>query len=269
MKTYLTIIALVLTVQNSYVVAADTTQAAVKPASTAVGQSSSDPYTGMEFVFVKGGCYQMGSTVPNRDDEQPVHEVCVSDFYLGKYEVTQGQWERVMKKNPSKFNTCGLDCPVETVSWDDSQEFIKQLNALSKRKYRLPTEAEWEYAARSGGKDEKYAGTSDEKNLGDFAWFNENSDKSTHRVGQKKANGLGLYDMTGNIDEWCQDWYEESFYKFSLKMNPLSQNSGSEHVTRGGDWDFNSFRARVAHRSNFPSSLKENLIGLRLLFPAN
>lgn len=270
MKICLAIITFLIFGRTCSVLAADVTvntPATVKTVAAESKQTIVDPYTSMKFVFVKGGCYKMGSAVGNIDDEQPVHDVCVSDFYLGQYEVTQGQWEQVMKNNPSYFKQCGLNCPVESVSWDDSQEFIRKLNALSNKQYRLPTEAEWEYAARSGGKDEIYAGTSDEKSLAEYAWIGENSGKSIHPVGQKKANGLGLYDMTGNVDEWCQDWYEETFYKFSLKTNPLSQNNSSEHVTRGGDWSFKPHRARVAHRSSFVAGLRENLIGLRLVLP--
>lgn len=268
MKMCQTIITLMLSALTGVAGAADAPLAA-KTAPVATVQAIADKSTGMELIFVKGGCFQMGSTIGNKDDEQPVHEVCVSDFYLGKYEVTQAQWEKVMKNNPSHFKQCGPNCPVESVSWDDSQEFIQKLNSLSKKEYRLPTEAEWEYAARSGGKEEKFAGTSDEKSLVDIAWIGENSAGSTHQVGQKKANALGLYDMTGNVDEWCQDWYGETFYSFSLKMNPRNQTSGNEHVTRGGDWSFKTHRARVAHRSSFESGWRENQIGLRLVLPAN
>ena len=275
MKPYLAIVSVsvLLLVQAGVVLAADSATSAPAPGQTVAaggGQSTVDPLAGMEFVLVKGGCYKMGSAAgEGTDDEQPAHEVCVSDFYLGKYEVTQAQWQRVMNDTPSHFKQCGPDCPVESVSWDDSQEFIKKVNAAGKKKYRLPTEAEWEYAARSGGKDEKFAGTSDPKSLGDFAWFRDNSGRATHKVGQKKANGLGLYDMTGNVDEWCQDWYDEAFYKVSLKNNPVSQNNGVEHSTRGGAWDVNAFRARAAHRSKFEAGWRENTIGFRLALPAN
>jgi len=148
----------------------------------------------------------MGDTFGDgKKDEKPSHKVCVNDFYLGIYEVTQGQWEKVMGNNPSSFKK-GNNYPVERVSWEDVQQFIHRLNSQTGRKYRLPTEAEWEYAARSGGKQEKYAGTNQEGELKEYAWFTANSDFQTHPVGQKRPNGLGIYDMIGNVSEWCADW---------------------------------------------------------------
>jgi len=239
------------------------------PAGTpATGQTFIDPTTGVEFILVKGGCYKMGSDA-GADDETPVHEVCVSDFYLGKYELTQGQWEKVMKKNPSHYDKCGADCPVESISWDESQMFLKKLSSLSKKMYRLPTEAEWEFAARSGGRDEKFAGIDDENVLGEFAWFDKNSNMTVHPVGKKKSNGLGFYDMTGNVDEWCQDRYDEAYYKNSPKKNPTGPGAGAERASRGGGYDTTAWRARVAHRSKFDTGSRERNIGLRLLLPIN
>jgi formylglycine-generating enzyme required for sulfatase activity len=128
---------------------------------TTAGEAFTDLTTGIQMVFVQGGCYQMGDTFGDGEsDEKPVHKVCVHDFYMGKYEVTQGQWKAVMGNNPSNFSNCGDNCPVEQVSWADVQQFIQRLNSRSGKNYRLPTEAEWEYAARSGGKSEKWSGTS-------------------------------------------------------------------------------------------------------------
>ena len=208
---------------------------------------------GMEFVFVKGGCFDMGDTFGDGySDEKPVHTVCVSDFYMGKYEVTQGQWKAIMGNNPSYFKNCGDNCPVENVSWYEVQEFIERLNSKSGKKYRLPTEAEWEYAACSGGKREKYAGTND--NPDDYAWHDSNSGKKTHPVGQKRPNGLGLYDMTGNVWEWCSDWCGEDYYASSPKDNPQGPSSGSYRVLRGGSWFYSPRVIRASNRGiDFPS----------------
>ena len=135
-----------------------------------------------------------------------------------------------MGNNPSQFKQCGLDCPVETVSWNDAQAFIRKLNSQSGKQYRLPTEAEWEYAASSGGISETWAGTSDEASL----VLHKNSDNMTHRVGLKKANRLGIHDMSGNIWEWCQDWYNEAYYEDSPKDNPPGADIGGSRVLRGG-----------------------------------
>jgi formylglycine-generating enzyme required for sulfatase activity len=226
----------------------------------------SDPTTNMQLVFVKGGCYQMGSV--EFDDEKPVHQVCLSDFYMGKYEVTQSQWQKVMGNNPSFFKKCGPDCPVESVSWDDAQEFIKKLNAQSGKQYRLPTEAEWEYAARSGGKDEKWAGTSDESAVSRYAWYDKNSSRSTHKVGLKKSNGLGLYDMTGNVWEWCQDWYNEAYYDDSPKDNPPGPDNGEQRVLRGGSWLVIADSARAGYRFRVNPGIGDYTLGIRLLLPA-
>jgi formylglycine-generating enzyme required for sulfatase activity len=161
----------------------------------------------------------------------------VDDFYLGKYEVTQGEWEKVMGSNPSYFKFCGSDCPVEMVSWNDVQEFISRLNQRSGKRFRLPTEAEWEYGVRSGGKRDKWSGTNSERKLGQYAWYDGNSGSRTHVVGEKRPNGLGLYDMTGNVWEWCSDWFGENYYQGSPRNNPEGPGNGSSKVLRGGSWD--------------------------------
>lgn len=204
------------------------------------GKEHKDPITNIDFVFVKGGCFQMGDTFNiGKDwknvsditlgggDERPVHKVCVSDFYMDKYEVTQGAYRQLIGDNPSLFSSCGDDCPVEEVSWDDANAYC------GKAGKRLPTEAEWEYAARSGGKNEKWAGTSNEGKLGDYAWYDANSN-SNHSVGGKLPNGLGLYDMSGNVWEWVSDWYGS--YTSSSQTNPTGPTSGSCRVLRGGSW---------------------------------
>ncbi len=157
----------------------------------------------MVLLKAPAGTYTMGDTFGDgASDELPTHQVTVGEFYIGKYEVTQGQWQAVMGSNPSSFSSCGADCPVESVNLSDVQTFITTLNQLSGKNYRLPTEAEWEYAARSGGQSQEYSGGSD---INAVAWYASNSGGTTHPVGQLQANGLGLYDMSGNVDEWVSD----------------------------------------------------------------
>jgi formylglycine-generating enzyme required for sulfatase activity len=228
--------------------------------------SLKDSVTGMEFVFIKGGCFQMGDTFGDGyGSEKPVHQVCVDDFYMGKYEVTQGQWETVMGANPSYFKGCGSNCPVESVSWNDVQEFISRLNQRSGKRYRLPTEAEWEYAARSGGKAEKWSGTSSEGELGQYAWYFGNAGGRTHPVGEKRPNGLGLYDMTGNVWEWCSDWYGENYYQNSPRNNPEGPGNGASRVLRGGSWYYGSPRGvRASNRGRLDPTLRYADDGFRL-----
>jgi len=231
-------------------------------------RSVKDLYTGMEFVYIKGGCYEMGDTFEDgRKDEKPVHNVCVDDFYLGIHEVTQEQWEKVMGSNPSYFKG-GNNYPVEQVSWEDVLQFVNRLINQTGRNYRLPTEAEWEYAARSGGRKEKYAGTSQEEELKQYAWFAPNSDLQTHPVGQKRPNGLGLYDMTGNVAEFCLDWYDENYYQNSPSNNPKGPNNGTYRVLRGNSYFAYDYRARASARSMVSSSVRNNFIGFRLGFSA-
>ncbi|NLA39893.1 MAG: formylglycine-generating enzyme family protein [Smithella sp.] len=233
---------------------------------TAGGKSFTDPNTGMEMVFVKGGCYRMGDTFGDGwDDEKPVHEVCINDFYIGKYEVTQGQWKAVMGENPSSFKNCGDNCPVETVSWNDIQQFLQRLNSRSGKQYRLPTEAEWEYAARSGGKSEKYAGGND---VDAVAWYYKNSGSNTHPLGQKRPNGLGLYDMSGNVWEWCSDWYGEKYYSQSPRDNPDGPSSGSYRVLRGGSWGTRPGFVRAAYRVRFNPGVRVYGSGFRMALSA-
>ncbi|MDP2681682.1 MAG: SUMF1/EgtB/PvdO family nonheme iron enzyme [Deltaproteobacteria bacterium] len=231
-----------------------------------------DPTTGMEFVFVKGGCFQMGDTFGDGDNsEKPVHEVCVDALYMGKYEVTQKEWVAIMGSNPSYFRECGDNCPVEKVSWDDAQEYINKLNQKfpsnspfskgGQGGFRLPTEAEWEYAARSGGKNEKYAGSND---IDSVAWYESNSGNKTHPVGQKKPNGLGLYDMSGNVWEWVNDWYDSGYYENSPKDNSKGPSSGQYRVLRGGSWKVWPQYLRASIRLWYEPSTRYGSYGFRL-----
>jgi len=213
----------------------------------------------IKMVAVQGGSFKMGSN--DSDDEKPIHTVTVNDFYIGKYEVTQAQWKAIMGNNPSYFK--GNNLPVENVSWNDIQEFIQKLNAKTGKNYRLPTEAEWEYAARGGAKSRgyKYSGSN---SLGGVAWYNSNSNSKTHSVGQKQANELGIYDMSGNVWEWCSDWYDSKYYKKSPAFNPQGPSSGSIRVFRGGSWDYFESFSRVAYRSDFYPGFRYFIIGFRL-----
>ncbi len=230
-----------------------------------------DPTTGMEFIWVEGGTYQMGCgpwTGDCQSNESPEHEVTVSGFWIGKYAVTQGQWQKVMGNNPSSFKK-GDNYPVETVSWDDAKEFIRKLNGKSGNTFRLPSEAEWEYAARSGGRAEKYAGGSD---IDAVAWYRANSRKSTHPVGTKSPNGLGLYDMSGNVWQWCEDIYNAEAYKTHQRNNPMSNSGGSSRVLRGGSWFREATMVRCAYRGQwepashgFGGHMGGSGLGLRLV----
>jgi formylglycine-generating enzyme required for sulfatase activity len=186
---------------------------------------------GMKFALIRPGKFMMGNS-GGSEDEQPPHEVEITEpFYLGQYEVTQGQWKAIMGNNPSYFMDCGDNCPVESVSWNDVQEFIQKLNQIEGvSNYRLPTEAEWEYVCRAGDHGDG------PDRLGDYAWYSGNSGGRTHPVGQKKQNLWGLYDMHGNVWEWCQDWYERDYYMNSPKSDPRGSSNGQFRVLRGGSW---------------------------------
>lgn len=225
---------------------------------------ASTPPDAYGLVLVKGGSFTMGCTSEQGSDcydwEKPSHRVTLSDFYIGKYEVTQAQWKAIMGTNPSNFSNCDL-CPVEQVSWEDIQEFLRKLNAKTGKKYRLPTEAEWEYAARGGSQSRgfKYAGSN---SLDEVAWYIDNSGSKTHPVGGKRANELGLYDMSGNVWEWCQDWYGD--YSSNTQTNPSGAVSGSYRVLRGGSWYGSARDCRVSFRNlNTPTNRNGN-VGFRL-----
>ena len=224
------------------------------------------PATVIEMEYVKSGCYQMGDIFDDPEggaEEKPVHEVCVDDFYIGTYEVTQRQWKEVMGSNPSTDSICGDNCPVDNVSWNDAQDFISRLNSTSGgSRYRLPTEAEWEYAARSGGKNERYSGGND---VNSVAWYNENAGRKDHPVGAKAPNGLGIYDMSGSVWEWTNDWYGSDYYASSPRNNPHGPSSGVDRVVRGGCRTGEAYNMRTARRNGYTPDTRKPSLGFRLL----
>lgn len=219
-----------------------------------------EPRTEMNFVWVQGGCYNMGSN-RGESDEKPIHEICVDSFLIGKYEVTQFEWTKLMGKNPSHFKN-GDRYPVENVSWEDINSYLLKLNGIGDGNFRLPTEAEWEFAARSGGKSEEYSGGN---TVGDVAWYNGNSGERTHPVGLKNPNGLGIHDMSGNVWEWCQDRYGEYSYSQSPQYNPVGVQNGFKHVLRGGSWGYGPTEMRSTNRFSSTPGNRSNRIGFRLV----
>jgi formylglycine-generating enzyme required for sulfatase activity len=209
-------------------------------------------FGGEQFSPIPAGTFQMGSA-NGPSDAQPVHTVNITQpFQMQKTEVTQGQWRAVMGSNPSFFTSCGDDCPVERVSWDDIQSFLQALNTADPGKdYRLPTEAEWEYAARAGTTG-AYGGTG---NLDDMGWYEGNSGGRTHAVALKQANAWGLYDMHGNVTEWVQDWYSDNYYSVSPANDPPGPTTGTARVLRGGPWNGGPEVVRSAWRAVYGPSL--------------
>ena len=220
-----------------------------------------NPIAAMEFVQIPAGEFLMGSESEEAlsQMEQPLTRVRISQgFWLGKYEVTQGQWQEVMGSNPSFFDECGPDCPVEGVSWEDVQEFIRKLNAaVGEERYRLPTEAEWEYAARAGTSGDRYG------NLDAIAWYDGNSGDRTHPVGRKAPNAWGLHDMLGNVFEWVEDWYGD--YPGGSVTDPRGPASGSERVARGGGWLNFARNCRASSRDYNSPGYRDFYLGFRLL----
>ena len=211
-------------------------------------------------IAVEGGTFQMGATSENYSDERPVHSVTLSDYYIGETEVTQELWQAVMGTNPSYFK--GSNKPVEYVSWNDCYTFIEKLNQLTGKNFRLPTEAEWEYAARGGNKSQgyKYSGSN---TIGNVAWYTDNSGGKTHDVKTKQANELGIYDMSGNVWEWCQDRYGS--YSSGSQTNPTGPASGSSRVFRGGSWGDSARYCRVSNRDYYNPANRRNTFGFRLI----
>jgi formylglycine-generating enzyme required for sulfatase activity len=232
-----------------------------KPVEQAPGASAAASIANMKFVRIPAGDFVMGCSPGDTEcdaDERPAHRVRITKaFEIGKYEVTQAQWEAVMGTIPGSFR--GADRPVEMVSWDDAQEFLKRLNARQDGyRYRLPTEAEWEYAARAGS-SEKHTGPVDA-----VAWYFGNSGDQTHPVGQKQANGWGLYDMQGNVEEWCQGFYDENYYqKSSPAQDPQGPSSGQSRVLRGGSYLNTARGVRVSIRDSTTLDGRYSGIGFR------
>ena len=217
----------------------------------------------IEMVKVEAGTFMMGATSEKEkpdDNEKPVHQVTLTyNYYIGKYEVTQALWQAVMGNNPSHFK--GKNRPVEHVTWNDCQNFISKLNRITGRKFRLPTEAEWEYAARGGKKSRGYQ-YSGSNNLSDVAWYQDNSGNKTHPVGKKRANELGIYDMAGNVVEWCYDWFDS--YSSSPQTNPTIETSDASHVYRGGSKSGDDWFCRSSYRDSFPPNARYDNLGIRL-----
>ena len=216
-----------------------------------------------DMVWVEGGTFHMGATSEQSenawDDENPVHSVTLSGYYIGKTEVTQALWKTVMGSNPSSFK--GDNLPVECVSWDDCQEFIRKLSALTGQNFRLPTEAEWEFACRGGNNSRgyKYSGSND---IDSVAWYKDNSGGNTHPVATKLSNELGICDMSGNVWEWCSDWYDK--YSSGLLVNPKGPYDGTTHVDRGGSWISDAGHCRSSIRNYCSPVARYCYLGLRL-----
>ena len=225
------------------------------------GQNKVYTVNGVSFkmIAVKSGTFQLGSD-DWYDNEKPVHQVTLSDYYIGETEVTQELWSAVMGSNPSDF-TGNMQRPVETVSWNDCQTFISRLNQLTGENFCLPTEAQWEYAARGGNKSKGsiYSGSNE---IDEVAWYWDNSSFTTHPVKTKAPNELGIYDMSGNVWEWCSDWYGD--YSSAAQTDPTGPATGSSHVSRGGSWDYDASYCRVANRISLAPTFSYNFLGLRL-----
>jgi len=215
----------------------------------------------MEFVLIPAGTFKMGSNTGDQD-ERPVHQVTISQaFYMGKYEVTQSQWQAVMGTNPSA-SPGDANRPVEQVSWNEAQTFISKLNAMEGVQfYRLPTEAEWEYAARAGSPS-IYGFGNDPKSLGEYAWYRANSERRTHPVGQKRPNAWGLYDMLGNVWEWVQDW--DGKYPTGPETDPKGPETGAYRMRRGCGWNSEANVCRIANRYSV-IGYRDDFLGFRVV----
>lgn len=222
-----------------------------------------EPATGIKFVYIPGGHFKMGD-IHNEGlpDEKPVHDVKLDGFYMAVYPVVQKQWLQIIAANPSSFK--GQDLPVEQVTWDAARQFVEKLTSISDSGFRfdLPTEAQWEYAARSGGRSQLWAGDGPVEQL---AWIADNSQGCTQPVGGKQPNALGLYDMSGNVWEWCLDDYRSDAYEHHGLDNPVILEGGREKVLRGGAWHLDAWSARCARRFSLDAELTGPGVGLRIV----
>ncbi len=225
-----------------------------------MGDVWTEPSSGMEFVWVEGGCFTMGNTAGKGDSDEQQHQVCLDGYWIGKYEVTQAEWSRIMGRNPSEQR--GDRYPVEMVSWYDAKSFVKRLNAKGTGYFALPSEAQWEYAARSRGRDDRFPGGSDPNQV---AWFTPTSGNRKHEVGTKAPNHLGIHDMAGNVWEWCEDVYNASAYSRHSGKNPVFTGSGSDRVERGGSYRSGDASIRSANRFKAAPGKSYNNLGFRVV----
>ncbi|MGA7180000.1 MAG: formylglycine-generating enzyme family protein [Thiobacillaceae bacterium] len=237
---------------------------AANPASKARAEHSAgtvfkEPTTGMEFVWLPGGCFQMGGDV--NPSEKPIHKVCIRGFWLGRHEVTQKEYAQVTESNPSYFK--GDDRPVEQVNWDEANAFAVQLGKRNGRLMRLPSEAEWEYACRAGGQHDIYCGQGPVSDLG---WFGSNSSTRTHPVGQKLPNAWGAADMTGNVWEWVQDCWHSDYAGAPADGSAWAENGNCrQRVFRGGGWFDSLPFLRAAYRNKYEATSRLSYLGFRLV----
>ncbi len=237
--------------------------ACLNPAFAQKNKDKKEAQLTIDMMSVQGGKFDMGDDSAYID-RRPAHSVVLKSFSIGTYEVTQAQWKAIMDKNPSAYK-CD-DCPVTNVSWNDVQTFITKLNEKTGKHYRLPTEAEWEFAARGGVKEnpehmKKYSGR---EVLQYIAWFERNANDHQHPVGKKRANELGLHDMTGNVEEWTNDWYSKDYFSKRDANNPQGPSGGNSKVVRGGSWQSEKDEISVTRRAAYTPDTKATSLGFRL-----